>query len=261
MSSSRIPSERYQRQADDIYERLSAKDRAADQKQGLGKWQDKAAIAVGKAGLLGSNLLVDSALDVPKFGQDLPDAWKNTRNAGRSLAQGDYKDALISSGKAAGLLWEEAGRISGPLGLVAKAVRGGRAGRRLALGITEIGKAGAKSDTIKKSHEAPVIIGENMQRVKEYADKMGGVIYKPWKSNPFNKDLAMKRNKLWIRDKMNKGREIVDIGPNFQRRKTEGKISTFYAMEREILKSYNKYKKVFRRKGKLRGGVPELHEW
>lgn len=71
-----------------------------------------------------------------------------------------------------------------------------------------------------------------MKRVKEYADKTGGHAYRPWKNDPFDFDLGMKRNKHWIQDQRKQGREIIDIGPDFQRRAATGRSSPFYEMER-----------------------------
>ena len=128
---------------------------------------------------------------------------------------------------------------------------------------------GYTSDTNKKvdvfglsdcsvSKKKPIIVGENMDRVKDYADKVGGHAYNPWKNDdPFDFDLGMKRNKRWIEDQIKAGREIIDIGPDFQRRIVKGYNSAFYEMERTALKNYKKLAKVFERTGNT-GGVPGL---
>jgi len=121
--------------------------------------------------------------------------------------------------------------------------------------LRNTGRAGeALADATKKP---PIIIGENMKRVKEYADKTGGHAYRPWKNEPFDYDLAMKRNKRWIQDQQKQGREIIDIGPDFQRRAATGRSSPFYEMERQSLKGYGNRQKVFERSGSS-GGVPGL---
>lgn len=61
------------------------------------------------------------------------------------------------------------------------------------------------------------------------------------------------------------GREVVDIGPDFQRRRmrVEQGIrpdSPAYNLERKVLQGYERYRKVFERTGKYRGGVPGL-DW
>ena len=104
----------------------------------------------------------------------------------------------------------------------------------------------------------PIIIGENMERVSQYADKVGGQVYKPWKNDPFDFKLAMKRNKRWINDMMKEGRTIIDIGPDFSRRSFGRPPSPFYNLERSQTKGYMNYIKVFQRFGRQNGGVPGL---
>jgi len=113
-------------------------------------------------------------------------------------------------------------------------------------------------DAAKVAKKAPIVIGENMKRVRKYAKEIGGEVYKPWKNDPFDFDLAMKRNKRWINDKMKEGREIIDIGPDFARRRTGYGASPFYEMERTQLNGYSNYKKVFTRFGQY-GGI--FNEW
>ena len=103
----------------------------------------------------------------------------------------------------------------------------------------------------------PIIVGENMKRVQQYADDVGGHAYRPWKNDPFDFDLGMKRNQRWIKDQMRDGRQIIDIGPDFQRRAATGRNSPFYEMERRNLNGYDNYRKVFERNGQT-GGVPGL---
>ena len=40
-----------------------------------------------------------------------------------------------------------------------------------------------------------IIMGENMGRVREAADAIGGQVYNPWKNDPFDFELGMQRNK------------------------------------------------------------------
>jgi hypothetical protein len=102
-----------------------------------------------------------------------------------------------------------------------------------------------------------IVIGENMARVKEYARRTGADAYKPWKNDPFDSRLGMRRNERWIRDQMRAGREIVDIGPDFARRAATGRRSDFYEMERTNVEGYGNYRKAFERSG-AKGGVPGL---
>ena len=49
-------------------------------------------------------------------------------------------------------------------------------------------------DLAKISKKAPIVIGENMKRVKQYAKEIGGHAYKPCKNDPFDYNTAMRRN-------------------------------------------------------------------
>ena len=68
----------------------------------------------------------------------------------------------------------------------------------------------------KVTKKAPIVIGENMKRVKKYAAEIGGDVYKPWKNDPFDFDVGMKRNKRWINSKMKEGRESSISAPILQ---------------------------------------------
>ena len=57
---------------------------------------------------------------------------------------------------------------------------------------------------------------------------------------------------------MDEGREIIDIGPDFAKRRLGKRPSPFYAKERTNVKGYSNYKKVFTRQGRC-GGL--LGEW
>ena len=109
----------------------------------------------------------------------------------------------------------------------------------------------------KRIPQKPIIVGEDMARVQQYADEVGSHAYRLWKNDPFDFDLSMRRNERWIRDQMRDGREIIDIGPAFRRRSSTGRISPFYEMERRNLDGYDNCRKVFERSGSA-GGVPGL---
>ncbi|MEG1179300.1 MAG: hypothetical protein RSD42_02700 [Oscillospiraceae bacterium] len=113
-------------------------------------------------------------------------------------------------------------------------------------------------DDVSTVSKSPIIMGENMKRVKQYAAEFGGHAYNPWKNDPLDFDLGMKRNKRWINDMTKDGREIIDIGPDFSRRSLGRDPSPFYNMERSQVKGYDNYKKVFERDGRIFGGVPGL---
>jgi 5-methylcytosine-specific restriction endonuclease McrBC regulatory subunit McrC len=67
----------------------------------------------------------------------------------------------------------------------------------------------------------------------------------------------MKRNENWIKAQIKNGREIIDIGPDFQRRAVTGRSSQFYEMERRNLNGYYNYKRAFERNNN-QTGVPGL---
>jgi len=121
-------------------------------------------------------------------------------------------------------------------------------------GVTGLGTASRVTNTVGLN---PIIIGENMKRVIEYADKVGGHAYRPIKNEPFNFDLGMKRNEAWIKAQIKNGREVIDINPDFQRRAATGRSSQFYEMERRNLDGYSNYKKAFERNDN-QVGVPGL---
>jgi len=79
--------------------------------------------------------------------------------------------------------------------------------------------------------KAPVVIGETMKRVRDAADEVGGKWYQAWKIDPWDFDLAMKRNERWIHDIIKEGREIIDIGLD----PTRITRSPFYEMEKRII--------------------------
>jgi hypothetical protein len=101
-----------------------------------------------------------------------------------------------------------------------------------------------------------LIIGENMDRVRAYAEQVGGHAYRPWT----NSDLAlgMQRNGRMIKDVMRADREIIYIGPDSARRAAGRDPSPFYNLERQLTDGYDNYTSVFKRFGRLEGGVPGL---
>jgi len=112
-------------------------------------------------------------------------------------------------------------------------------------------------DGVSAAPQKPTVVGENMRRVQQYADEIGGHAYRPWKNDPVDFDLGMRRNKRWIKDQIRNGREVIDIGPDFQRRSATGRSSSLYEMERRHLDGYENYRKVFERSGS-EGGVTGL---
>jgi RHS repeat-associated protein len=121
-------------------------------------------------------------------------------------------------------------------------------------------KSGPKGPAVTQTEnmvkKKPIVIGENIERVEEYARKHGYDYYKPWQNKTVDFDTLMKRNRRRVKDWKREGREIIDIGPDFERRIDRGKkASPNYNMERMELKNYEKYKKAFKRKSKNSGHV------
>ena len=105
----------------------------------------------------------------------------------------------------------------------------------------------------------PVVIGENMQRVKAYARRIGAETIDDWLAG---RKWTLELNEAWIRQMMREGRRVIDIGPDFARRADTGKVSQVYGLERRLLKGYPYYERQFLRWRKLRGGNPDvdIHE-
>jgi RHS repeat-associated protein len=106
-------------------------------------------------------------------------------------------------------------------------------------------------------HLKPLVIGENMDRVREYAQQIGGHAYQAWQDGA-SEAVALARNGRMIKDAIRAGRDIIDIGPDFARRAAGRVPSRFYNLERKLTKGYDGYTKVFQRFGRLEGGVPGL---
>ncbi len=109
---------------------------------------------------------------------------------------------------------------------------------------------------------APVVIGENMDRVKDYAKRIGAKHI-----NDFipAAEWTPELNRQWLQQMMTEGRKIIDIGPHFERRwrravgiEVGAPRSQWYEMERRMLSGYSRYKKAFKRSGKWSGGVEGL---
>ncbi len=143
---------------------------------------------------------------------------------------------------------------------------GGAAGRGLAREVAEeasetIGKQFARQASRELK---PVVIGENMERVKAYARRVGAETIDDWLAGcQWSREL----NEVWVREMMEQGRRVYDIGPNFARRLKRfaairaGKqnvpppISEAYNLERRILKGYPNYIKRYIRTGRWEGYV------
>ena len=68
----------------------------------------------------------------------------------------------------------------------------------------------------------------------------------------------MARNGRMIKDAMRADRDMIDIGPDFARRAAGRDPSPIYNLERQLTANYDNYTSVFKRFGRLEGGVPGL---
>ncbi len=103
-----------------------------------------------------------------------------------------------------------------------------------------------------------IVIGENMERVKPYADKIGAEIYEGMPGfKPGMEAEGLLHNKSIIQLKMLEGYKIIDIGPDFSRRSIRGSAQPAYEMERTVTKGYEGYEKAFIRTGKDSLILPE----
>jgi len=105
-----------------------------------------------------------------------------------------------------------------------------------------------------RAADRTIVIGENMTRVEKYAERIGAETYQ---------GAAVEANRQWVREAREAGAEVVDIGPDFERRaerasRGENPLSDAYNMERRETKGYDRYRKEFNRNGKKCGGVPGL---
>jgi len=95
----------------------------------------------------------------------------------------------------------------------------------------------------------PVVIDENMDRVEAYASRVGADTFQ---------GTGIEANRLWIQDARSSGRQVIDIGPDFDRRLQRRKKGVrqdgpFYNMERMETMGYKNHLKDFERTGKYAG--------
>ena len=104
--------------------------------------------------------------------------------------------------------------------------------------IDILNKSDDVGDAIKASSDLPVVIGETMTRVKEYAAKIGAEVFSP--PDDLVGDALMAANQEWIQAMMDQGRTIYDIGLDSKRHDR----SIFYAMESVFVEGYEKLIRV-----------------
>jgi hypothetical protein len=143
---------------------------------------------------------------------------------------------------------------------------GGAAGRGLAREVAEEAseQLGRHSARQASRELKPVVIGEDMERVRNYAKGRYLTIndFVPesaWKAaDSFQEKMLL--NQHWIEQMIREGRLVTDIGPDFTRRLKrflagQSPASPFYELERRTLREsrYPHYVKRFHRFGKYAG--------
>jgi hypothetical protein len=112
------------------------------------------------------------------------------------------------------------------VGDVAKAGKAGHAVALATRGARQVAR-GAEG-----ASQRAIVIGENMNRVRNAAKALGASYYRAWRIEPFDAQRALRRNEAWIRRKVREGYLIYDIGIDLAR----DYRSPFYAMERRVLR-------------------------
>jgi hypothetical protein len=117
------------------------------------------------------------------------------------------------------------------------------------LGAASTYTQGARTAGSVVAGDTPIVIGENMARVKEYAARVGGDIFT---------GRGKAANRAWAQAARDAGRRVIDIGPDFKRRldrvlNSERADSIYYNLERQVMKGYENVQKVWERAGKFWG--------
>ncbi|MDH5557827.1 MAG: RHS repeat-associated core domain-containing protein [Alphaproteobacteria bacterium] len=149
--------------------------------------------------------------------------------------------------------------VSGPWGAVKGLVKAGI--KQVGRAIKEIDDA-ALAAAEAAAKKAEVVVGENMERVNEYAKRINGETIDDWMARTGRKWDA-NVNREWVEEMKKEGRTFQDIGPDFDRRMrnmidpdTGRPPSSIYGSERQALTDYGDYVQQYERTGKYSGGVP-----
>lgn len=108
---------------------------------------------------------------------------------------------------------------------------------------------------------APVVIGENVAgRVVPYARSIGAETVADFLDG---RKWSGQLNDQFIAQIKSRGRQVIDIGPDFaQRLRLRGAATdrAAYEADRQAMRGYARYRGVFSRTGKASGGVPGLDQ-
>ncbi len=185
---------------------------------------------------------------VVKLVQSVPQAAVDLVNAPFDMAADHVVDGVTAyvneDSHALGFVLEDEAEIVVTLGASAAASGLKAAAPRLAALL-------GRSECLA-SKNGVVVIGEDMARVRDFASKIGGETFG---------GKSLEENRLWIQEVRAAGKQVIDIGPAFERRAlrlSQGlrPDSPFYNVERMETAGYENYIKAFERTSKYTGGLP-----
>jgi hypothetical protein len=127
--------------------------------------------------------------------------------------------------------------------------------------IRQLRHADELTDAALMAMKRPVVIGETMERVNTYAQKIGAESIDDWLNGRI---WTPELNDEFIEAMKLQNREVLDIGPDFNRRlrhridptdPTGRTPSSIYGDERRRLSGYNNYRRLYGRFGQYQGGI------
>lgn len=153
---------------------------------------------------------------------------------------GDVKGAAFDLGMSA------VGVLS-PVPATGQVLKSARVGARVVEGV----QAADRAAGVGMTAPGRVVIGENMERVRTAAQKLGAEAFE---------GAGMEANRAWLRSKRAQGYEVHDVGPDFARRAKRAEQgvrpdSPSYNMERMETKDYDRVHRAFERTGKRTGAA------
>ncbi len=115
------------------------------------------------------------------------------------------------------------------------------------------------STSVSTAESVPIVVGEDMTRVKAYSRVIGGQTIDDWLAG---RKWSQKLNDEFIATAKAQDRKVLDIGPAFGRRllnRVDPSLgrpaSSVYGGERKALLNYKRYLGMYERVGKYEGGV------
>ncbi len=206
-----------QQELEDELVDLEAKDCELDNAKGLRKYAGKSVVKAQKGAAIAKNIFKEAIYDIPKLGQDLPDAWQETKTAGKELLKGNWKNTAYAGGKALGILGQEGGRLGGAVGRAAKALKGAKA-------AVCAGKAAKRADKAADAARVARRVGKNSASKARYIYDVKNGRYRDLKTGKF----VAKRELPYPKNRGFKNSKITTIKPGTEIDRY-GKLSGSYA--------------------------------